>query len=95
MYELFMTAFISEVDFNTLVAILSGYAWDSPRQRVHRVLHFAGANPNQPRGITKRNHISEVPAELDVFSLGLPNAEPPQHQPTGADWKELSDILNK
>ncbi|PSR99284.1 hypothetical protein BD289DRAFT_479651 [Coniella lustricola] len=96
MYELFMTAFVREADVNTLLAILSGYAWDSPRHRVHRVLHFAGASPNQPRGITKRSHIQEVPAEPDVFSLGLPNStEVSQQQTTIADWKQLSDILSK
>ncbi|KAF3765607.1 hypothetical protein M406DRAFT_329495 [Cryphonectria parasitica EP155] len=98
MYELFMTAFINDADHDALVSILSGYTWDDSRQRIYRVLHFAGANPNQPKPITKRNHIYGVPPEPDIFSLGLPNTDIPPLMPSGhidPAWKELSEILKR
>lgn len=98
MYELFLTAFINDVDLKVLVSLLSGYAWDTPHERIYRVSYFAGVDPDQPKPITKTSKIYGLPPEPDIFTLGLPNFEPPPNLPNShidPAWKELSDILKR
>ncbi|KAL1884010.1 hypothetical protein Daus18300_000119 [Diaporthe australafricana] len=96
MYELFLTAFINDVDFDNARSILSSYCWSDPSPRVYRVLHFAG--PAQPKPLAKRNNINGIRPAPDPFMFGLPGAEPLQSQ-MGAyidpAWKEFSDIIKK
>ncbi|KAI3393424.1 hypothetical protein diail_4260 [Diaporthe ilicicola] len=96
MYELFLTAFINDVDFDNARSILSSYCWSDPSPRIYRVFHFAG--PAQPKALAKRNNINGIRPAPDPFMSGLPGAEPLQAQ-MGAyvdpAWKELSDIIKK
>lgn len=96
MYELFLTAFINDVDFDNARSILSSYCWSDPSPRVYRVFHFAG--PAQPKPLAKRNNINGIRPAPDPFMFGLPGAEPLQPQ-AGAyvdpAWRELSDIVKK
>lgn len=98
MYDLFMTAFLNEVDFEMAKAILSGYCWGQPVHRLYRVVYFGANNPNLPKPIMKRNNIKGIPPSPDPFSFGLPNTEP-THNPNmpyvDPDWLQLSDILKK
>lgn len=98
MYELFMTAFLNDVDLDAARSILSGYSWDEPHRRLYRVLHFVGANSNQPKALTKRNNIHGLPPEPDPFSYGLPSTEPtlnPSARYFDSAWNELSDIVKR
>lgn len=98
MYELFTTAFVSDVDQKVASSIISGYAWDTPHKRLYRVLYFAGANPNHPKGLTKTSSIQGLPEEPDIFAMGLPIYEPPPPPGTriiDPDWQELSNVLKK
>lgn len=96
MYELFMTAFINDVDFDRARSLLSGYCWAEPKTRIYRVIHYEGPNP--PRPLTKTANIRGIPPQPDPFMYGLPGAEPlqPQVGPyIDPDWRALSDILKK
>lgn len=97
MYELFLTAFVNDVDFDNARSILSSYCWSDPNPRVYRVLHFAG--PAQPKPLAKRNNINGIRPAPDPFMFGLPGAEPLQQPQAGAyvdpAWRELSDIVKK
>lgn len=96
MYELFLTAFVNDVDFDNARSILSSYCWSDPNPRLFRVFHFAG--PAQPKPLAKRNNINGIRPAPDPFMFGLPNAEPLQSQPgayVDPAWKELSDIIKK
>ncbi|KUI73955.1 hypothetical protein VM1G_09467 [Cytospora mali] len=96
MYELFMTAFINDVDFDRARSLLSGYCWSEPSTRFYRVIHYDGPNP--PKPITKTSNIRGIPPQPDPFMYGLPGAEPlqPQVGPyIDPDWRTLSDILKK
>ncbi|KAJ0124766.1 rna polymerase ii mediator complex subunit [Diaporthe amygdali] len=96
MYELFLTAFINDVDFDNARSILSSYCWSDPSSRIYRVFHFAG--PAQPRALAKRNNINGIRPAPDPFMFGLPGAEPLQAQMgpyIDQGWKELSDIVKK
>lgn len=98
MYELFMTAFLNDVDFETARLIIQGYCWDDSHRRIWRVFHFAGTNPNQPKGLVKKSNINGIPPEPDFNSLGLPNAEPspaPGARFVDPDWEELDGVLKK
>lgn len=98
MYEVFITAFLNDVDFQTARSLLSGYCDDQPHPRIYRVLSFAGTSPNQPKGLTKKNNIHGIPPEPDIFSLGLPGAEPapdPSARYFDPSWNELNDVLKK
>jgi mediator of RNA polymerase II transcription subunit 18 len=96
MYELFLTAFVNDVDFDNARSILSSYCWSDPNPRLWRVFHFAG--PPQPKPLAKRNNINGIRPAADPFMFGLPGAEPLMPQ-VGAyvdpAWKELSDIVKK
>ncbi|KUI59404.1 hypothetical protein VP1G_06623 [Cytospora mali] len=96
MYELFMTAFINDIDFDRARSLLSGYCWSEPNTRFYRVIHYDGPNP--PKPITKTSNIRGIPPQPDPFMYGLPGAEPlqPQVGPyIDPDWRALSDILKK
>jgi mediator of RNA polymerase II transcription subunit 18 len=96
MYELFMTAFVNDVDFDRARSLLSGYCWGEPNTRFYRVIHYDGPNP--PKPLTKTASIRGIPPQPDPFMYGLPGAEPlqPQVGPyIDPDWKALSDILRK
>lgn len=98
MYEVFMTAFINDVDFRKACSFLRLYCYSDQHQRIHRVLYFAGTNPNQPKGITKRNSVHGIPPEPDIFSLGLPGAEAapdPSSRYLDPMWNEVNDVLKK
>ncbi|KAI1110176.1 mediator complex, subunit Med18 [Nemania sp. NC0429] len=49
MHELFLTASVSQSDFDTACAVLQGLCWMTARRTVYRVLFFAGQP--QPRGL--------------------------------------------
>ncbi|ROW08603.1 hypothetical protein VPNG_06156 [Cytospora leucostoma] len=98
MYELFMTAFINDVDFDRARSLLSGYCWSEPNSRIYRVIHYDGPNP--PKPIVKTANIRGIPPQPDPFTYGLPGAVPlqPQAGPgpyIDPEWKTLSDILKK
>lgn len=93
-----MTAFLNDVDFEMARLVLQGYCWDDAHRRIWRVFHFAGTNPNQPKGLTKRSNINGIPPEPDPNSLGLPNAEPapvPGQRFVDPEWEELDAVLKK
>lgn len=93
-----MTAFINDVDFRNAQALLSGYCSNGPHKRIHRVLYYEGVNPNQPTGITNKANIHGLPDEPDIFTLGLPDAEPapdPNARLVDPCWAELNDVLKK
>lgn len=98
MYELFMTAFINDIDFDRARSLLSGYCWSEPNSRIYRVVHYDGPNP--PKPLVKTTNIRGIPPQPDPFMYGLPGAVPLQPQ-TGPgpyidpEWKTLSDILKK
>lgn len=98
MYELSATAFVTDIDQKVASSIISGYSWDTPHKRIYRYLYFDGANPNQPKGLTKTDSIQGMPPEQDIFALGLPNNDPPP-PPTARfidpEWSVLSNILKK
>lgn len=98
MYDLFITGFLNDVDFEMAKAILSGYCWGQPVHRLYRIVYFGANNPNQPKPIMKRNNIKGVLPAPDPFSFGLPSVEP-VHNPAAPyvdpDWTQLSDILKK
>lgn len=96
MYELFLTAFVNDVDFDNARSILSSYCWSDPNPRLWRVLHFTG--PAQPKPLAKRNNINGIRPAPDPFMFGLPGAEPLMPQvSTYVDpaWKDFSDIVKK
>lgn len=98
MYDLFITGFLNDVDFEMAKAILSGYCWGQPVHRLYRIVYFGANNPNQPKPIMKRNNIKGIPPSPDPSSFGLPNFEP-VHNPAipyvDPEWAQLSDILKK
>lgn len=98
MYDLFITGFLNDVDFDMAKAILSGYCWGQPVHRLYRVVYFGANNPNLPKGIQKRANVKGLPPSPDPFSFGLPNFEP-VHNPAAPyidpEWQHLSDILKK
>lgn len=97
MYELFLTAFVNDVDFDNARSILSSYCWSDPNTRIYRVFHFGG--PPQPKPLAKRNNINGIRPAPDPFMFGLPGADALQPPQAGAyvdpAWKELSDIVKK
>lgn len=98
MYELFATAFVNDADFKVASSIISGYSWDTPKNRLYRVLYYHSKNPNNPKGITKTDNIQGMPPEPDILTLGLPNTEPPSAPGSrfiDPEWRELGSILKK
>ncbi|KAG8164046.1 hypothetical protein KVR01_005964 [Diaporthe batatas] len=99
MYELFLTAFVNDVDFDNARSILSSYCWSDPNPRLWRVLHFTG--PPQPKPLAKRNNINGIRPAPDPFMFGLPGPDlPVAPAQTGAPyvdpaWKDFSDIVKK
>ncbi|POS79143.1 hypothetical protein DHEL01_v202468 [Diaporthe helianthi] len=99
MYELFLTAFVNDVDFDNARSILSSYCWSDPNPRLWRVLHFTG--PAQPKHLAKRTNINGIRPAPDPFMFGLPGAELPMPQAqAGATyvdpaWKDFSEIVKK
>lgn len=96
MYELFMTAFINDVDFDRARSLLSGYCWGEYSTRIYRVIHYEGPNP--PKPLTKMANIRGIPPKPDPFWYGIPRHEPPPPQVgpyVDPDWRALSDILKK
>lgn len=66
MYELFLTAFVEDKDFNAACAVLSGFCAMSPWETVNRVLYFHG--PPRPSGITNQTSIDK-PMRKDAAFL--------------------------
>ncbi len=85
MHELFLTAVVSNADFERTTAVLQGLCAMSAWQSVHRVLFFAG--PPQPRGLPTVRSLVQSTAQLA--------SQPPQPQPLSRLWQELHQHLSR
>ncbi len=81
MHELFMTAVISNANFERATAVLQGLCAMSAWQSTHRVLHFAGSP--QSRGLP------------GLRSLLQPQVPSPQTQQCAKLWQELHQHLSR
>ncbi|GAP92248.1 putative RNA polymerase ii mediator complex subunit protein [Rosellinia necatrix] len=63
MHELFLTASVSQEDFDTACAILQGLSWMTARRTVYRILYFAGQP--QPRSLPVTPQAELLPRQQD------------------------------
>lgn len=84
MHELFLTAVVSNADFERATAVLQGLCAMSAWQSTHRVLYFTG--PPQARGLATIRSL-----------IASPYGNPAQHQPSllAKAWQELNQHLSR
>lgn len=66
MYEIFMTAFVEDADFNAACSVLGGLCSMQPWGTINRVLYFQG--PSRPVGLSNQASI-EKPIRKNVAPL--------------------------
>ncbi|ORY64501.1 mediator complex, subunit Med18 [Pseudomassariella vexata] len=80
MHELFLTAAVREVDFDTACAVLQGLSWMQARHNVYRVSFYAGQP--QPKGLTVLKSLPKI-------------SNPQARAALQATWNELSKPLTR